>query len=172
VAASVGVVVGALIILATRLYLADPLISVLIALLIARSAWRILRETTDILLEGSPKGLDTAQLVRDIVREPGITDVHDLHVWSIDGNRRALSAHIEVTTVDLRVCESTAEAVKKVLKERYAITHSTLQFECTSCDPNLYCSMEAQGGVHGHGGHPHEGGVDGLHAGSEPRRRS
>ncbi len=156
VGASVGVIVGAVIILATGWYQADPLISVAIAVLIARGAWRILRETTDILLEASPKGLNTSQMVRDMVRAPGVTDVHDLHVWSIDGSRRALSAHVEVETTDLRVCDDLVRELNRMLEDSYSIAHSTFQFECTSCAPDLYCSMEAPVRGDAHAGHHHE----------------
>src|SRR5215471_3579416 len=85
VGASVGVVVGGVIILLTGWYPADPLISLLIAVLIARGAWKVLHETVDILMEATPKDLNVAQLVRDVIRVPGVVDVHDLHIWSIAG---------------------------------------------------------------------------------------
>src|SRR5216684_7449581 len=83
VIASVGVIIAGIIILLTGLTLADPLLSVGIAVLIAVGAWRILRETTDILLEAVPKGLSMPGLVKDMKSVEGIQDVHDLHVWSI-----------------------------------------------------------------------------------------
>src|SRR5579864_5156552 len=83
VAASLGVIAGGLLILTTGWYPADPLISLLIAVLIARGAWSILGETVGILMEATPRGVDVAQLARDVVALPSITDVHDLHVWSI-----------------------------------------------------------------------------------------
>ena len=74
---------------AHRWYPADPLISLFIAALIAKGAWRILRETVDILMEATPKQLNVAQLVRDMIGQPGVSDVHDLHVWSITGGMAA-----------------------------------------------------------------------------------
>ena len=93
VGASVGVIIGGLAILLTGWYPADPLISLGIAGLIAWGAWRILRDTIDILMESTPKGLNVAQLVRDVIKEPEVTDVHDLHLWTIAGGMNAMSAH-------------------------------------------------------------------------------
>jgi cobalt-zinc-cadmium efflux system protein len=94
--ASVAVIIGGVVILVTGWFPADPIISLVIAALIAWGAWSILRETVDILMEATPQGLNVAQMVRDIVREPEVQDVHDLHVWSIAGGMNALSAHVQV----------------------------------------------------------------------------
>src|SRR5215470_11663832 len=94
VGASIGVIIAGVIILLTHWTLADPLLSVGIAVLIAFGAWRILRETTDILLEASPKGISIANLVEDMKHIEGVQDVHDLHVWSITSSMYALSCHV------------------------------------------------------------------------------
>lgn len=94
VAASIGVIVAGITILLTRWYAADAVISLAIAVLIAKGAWDLMRETIDILMESAPKEINIAQLVRDLVRVPGVSDVHDLHVWSIAGGMNALSAHL------------------------------------------------------------------------------
>ena len=83
VGASVAVVVASVIILLTGWTLADPLLSVGIAGLIAFGAWRILRETTDILLEAVPKDINLSELVHDMMRVKGVQDVHDLHVCAL-----------------------------------------------------------------------------------------
>ncbi len=85
VAASVGVIIAGFVIFLTRSYSADAIISILIAVLIAKGAWDLMRETIDILMESTPKDLNITQLVRDVVLVPGVSDVHDLHVWSIAG---------------------------------------------------------------------------------------
>src|SRR5713101_6912655 len=91
VGASAGVIVAGVIILLTGWTFVDPLLSVGIAVLIAIGAWRILRETTAILLEAVPKGLSMPELVKDMKSVEGVEDVHDLHVWSITSNMYALS---------------------------------------------------------------------------------
>ncbi len=156
VGASVGVIVGGLVILATGWYPADPLISLFIALLIARGAWGVLSETVSILMEATPQDLNITQLARDVVALPRITDVHDLHVWSIAGGMNALSAHIQVTDdCHLSACDGLLGQINHVLADRYRITHSTIQFEYGCCDGHepdeLYC-----GGMRGeHAAHDH-----------------
>jgi cobalt-zinc-cadmium efflux system protein len=152
IGASVGVIIGGAIILATGWYPADPLISLFIAVLIARGAWGVLRETVDILMEATPRELNVAQMVRDMVRQPGVLDVHDLHVWSIAGGMRALSAHVQVSDRPLSACGDVLLGLNQLLQERYRIGHSTLQLECRGCDPNhLYCTLDPDGGT----GHAH-----------------
>ena len=146
VAASAGVILGAVLIAVTGRNQIDPAISLAIAVLIAIGAWQILRESAAILMEGSPRGLDVVELVAEITAQPGVTGVHDLHVWSLDSSRRALSAHLGVETTDLRACEGVLAQVNAVLLERFAIAHSTFQLECAECSPqpDLYCSVDAQ----------------------------
>jgi cobalt-zinc-cadmium efflux system protein len=160
-AASLGVLVAGVVILFTGWYLLDPILSLLIALLIAVGAWNILRETVDILMEGTPKDLNVAQLVRDIVREPEIVDVHDLHVWSIAGGMLALSAHVQVRDCRLSECDKVLVKLNRILQEVYGIGHSTIQLECAGCNPNdLYCTLSPEGDKE----HQHAHGGDGLHS--------
>lgn len=144
IAASATVVVAALVIALTGRNAVDPALSLAIAVLIGVGAWRILRETGAILMEGSPRGLDVSALVTEITAQPGVTGVHDLHVWSLDSSRRALSAHLGVETNDLRACDGVLARVNAVLLERFAIAHSTFQLECADCtpQPDLYCSVD------------------------------
>jgi cobalt-zinc-cadmium efflux system protein len=172
VGASAGVIVGGLVILATGWYAADPLISLLIAVLIARGAWGVLTETVDILMEATPRGVDVAQLARDMVAVPPITDVHDLHVWSIAGGMTALSAHVQVgDNCALSDCDALLERVDHLLATRYQITHSTIQIEYACCDryepDDLYCGgMGGEGKSHAHGGCDH---ADHVHGTQEHR---
>ncbi|HEX8918634.1 MAG TPA: cation diffusion facilitator family transporter, partial [Chloroflexota bacterium] len=143
VGASAGVVVGGLVILLTHWYQADPLISLFIAALIAKGAWDIVRETFDILMESTPRNLNVAQLVRDMVREPGIQDVHDLHVWSLAGGMCCLTAHIQVEDGLLSERDRLLGRLDSMLRERYRIGHTTIQLECAGCESNhLYCEMK------------------------------
>ena len=166
VGASVAVIVGGVIILLTGWYPADPLISLCIAALIAWGAWRILRETADVLMEATPRSLNVAQLVRDIVKVPGVSDVHDLHIWSIAGGMHALSAHVQVVDRPLSACDALLDHLNQVLQDRYHIAHTTIQFECAGCSPNdLYCAWPpgAQPASHAHNHHHgHERMGDGL----------
>lgn len=163
VGASIGVIVGGLIILLTGWYPADPLISLFIAALIAWGAWSILRATIDILMEATPRGLNVAQMVRDMVREPGVEDVHDLHVWSIAGGMSALSAHVQIGDRPLSECDSLLGRLGTMLKQRYNIDHATIQVECAGCETrHLYCDLTSNGSGGHHHVHGREQPEDGL----------
>jgi cobalt-zinc-cadmium efflux system protein len=145
------------IILFTGWTLVDPLLSVGIAVLIAIGAWRILRETTDILLESVPKGVSMPRLVKDMKSVEGIEDVHDLHVWSITSNMYALSCHALIADLPPSDSSVILHSLNTMLSEKYHIGHVTIQFECNPhqeayCAVNgLYCHMEmGENGNHTH----------------------
>jgi len=148
VGASAGVIVAGVIILFTGWTFVDPLLSVGIAVLIAIGAWRILRETTDILLESVPKGVSMPGLVKDMKSVKGIQDVHDLHVWCITSNMYALSCHALIADLPPSDSSVILHSLNTMLSEKYHIGHVTIQFECDShqetyCAVNgLYCHME------------------------------
>jgi cobalt-zinc-cadmium efflux system protein len=144
IGASVGVIAGGAVILLTGWYVVDPLISLFIAALIARGAWTILGETVSILMEGTPRGVDVSRLARDVTSIPTVTDVHDLHVWSIAGGMTALSAHVLVRDdCSLSDCDGLLTRVNALLADRYRITHTTIQFEYDCCGrhdgADVYC---------------------------------
>src|SRR2546430_12701802 len=141
VGVSAGVIVAGIIILLTGWLFVDPLLSVGIAVLIAIGAWRILRETTDILLEAVPKGVSIPGLVKDIKSVDGIEDVHDLHVWSITSNMYALSCHALIADVPPSDSSVILHSLNTMLSEKYHIGHVTIQFEC---DPHqeTYCAVD------------------------------
>jgi cobalt-zinc-cadmium efflux system protein len=128
-AASAGVIVGGLIIMFTGWYVIDPILSVLIALLIASGAWRIVRQTVGVLMEGTPKGIDLTNVIQEIKAVSGIQDVHDVHAWSITSGKNALSCHV-VLDGDLSIRDS-----QKILRElehrmvHLGIGHVTVQAE-------------------------------------------
>ncbi len=167
VIASVGVIIAGIIILLTGLTLADPLLSVGIAVLIAVGAWRILRETTDILLEAVPKDISMARLVDDMKEIKGVRDVHDLHVWTIASGMYALSCHTLIDDLPPSGSSPILQSLTSMLSEKYHIGHATIQFECNDhqgacCEVDgLYCRMEAtmeksNGNGHVHSSHTPE----------------
>jgi len=144
--ASIGVIAAGLLILFTKLAVADPLLSVGIAGLIALWALRIIRETIDILLESVPKGIDMEALVQDMRCVKGVQEVHNLHVWCIASDVYALSCHALIP--DLLTSDSTAilRTLEKMLSEKYHIGHTTVQFEYYISPDNcsvhgLYCQI-------------------------------
>ena len=124
---SVGVIVAALVILTTGWEYADPLVSVLIGVLVLASSWTILRDTTQILLEGAPRGMDVSAVGREMASAPGVVEVHDLHVWTITSGFPALSAHVLVAPE--QDCHVKRAELAGMLHDRFGIDHTTLQME-------------------------------------------
>lgn len=124
---SVAVITGGLIILLTGWRLTDPILSVGIGLFILPRAWSLLKESVDILMEGSPKDLDLEELRRRIQSVADIVDVHDLHAWTMTSGLVLLTGHLVVADVGRNVA-ALSEA-KRVLREEFGIEHSTLQVE-------------------------------------------
>ena len=141
--ASVGVIIGALIIMRTGFTVADAIVSAIIGLIITASAWGILAEGVKVLLESTPSHIKLEALAGDLRQIPGVKEVHDLHVWSLTPNLHALSSHI---VIEDRLTSETAQVrgeVEKMLAARYEITHTTIQVECQSCAPGgLLCTLE------------------------------
>ena len=92
--ASIGIVIGAVIIRYTGWQQIDPLLSILIGVLIIWTAWDIIKESLNILLEGLPRGLELQSVVTAMRDVEGVLDVHDLHIWSLGSDTRALSCHV------------------------------------------------------------------------------
>jgi len=133
--ASVGVAVAGLIILLTGgFYWLDPVASLGIGLLIAYEAYRLLRQAIDVLLESTPSDIDLAALGQALRTVPGVDDVHDLHVWSLSSEMRALSAHLLIEGHrSLEDAQRVGEQAKVLVASRFSIAHATLELECEAC---------------------------------------
>ena len=141
--ASVGVIVGAVIIMLTGLVAADPIISIVIGLIIVLAAWSIFRDGLRVLLEASPKQIDVRRLVKDIGQIPGVKGVHDIHVWSITPELHAMSCHILIDDLSASKAARIREQTEELLG-RYNIEHTTLQMEYEQCRANdMFCTMTA-----------------------------
>ena len=130
---SVGVIVTALIIWRTGWTLADPIMSMLIGLLIIASSWRVTRASLHILIEGVPEGFRLADVAQAMGNVPGVTDVHDLHVWSLCSGHTALSAHVVIADQNLGQAQGLMDELKHRLRMGFGVEHTTIQFECASC---------------------------------------
>ncbi len=131
---SVGAMAAGAIILTTGWYLADPIISIGIALLILVGAWRLVRESVDVLLEATPRHIALGEVERQIASIPGVDDVHDLHVWTLTSGVVAMSGHAVV-------CEpGRSQEVLETVQQRMAqlgIRHVTMQIERDqTCSPD------------------------------------
>jgi cobalt-zinc-cadmium efflux system protein len=139
---TLGALVAGVLIMLTDWMILDPLVSVFIGLLIVWNAWLIIRESVEILLEGTPRDINVEMMVKDVQQVPGVRGVHDLHVWSITQSMRALSAHVLVDDEPLSTGAEIQRQINEVLQQRYNIAHATLQLECVGCEPDtLYCEL-------------------------------
>ncbi len=139
---SAAVIVSAGVILATAWFWVDPLVSVIIGVIIAVGAWRIIREGVSILMEAAPAELNVEEVAMALAAVPGVKDVHHLHVWSIAPGVRALSCHVRMEDQPISQGDRVLMRVNELLSSRFSITHSTIQMETLECDPNaLFCSL-------------------------------
>jgi len=113
----------------------DPLTSILIAALVLWAAWGLFRDTTRVLLEATPRGLDPVAVSSAIAAEPGVTAVHHLHLWSLASDTPALSVHVVVDAEPtLHEAQRRGDAVRTMLVDRFGISHATVELECHPCD--------------------------------------
>jgi len=131
--ASVGVVIGGIIMLLTGNYMADSLISFLVGVIILIGAAGVLREGINVLLEGVPKHIDYNELKRDMETIDGVISVHDLHIWTLSSSKLALSAHITVPAQSVHIAQDILQMANDLLRSKYNISHVTLQTECECC---------------------------------------
>ncbi|MDA0704097.1 MAG: cation diffusion facilitator family transporter [Proteobacteria bacterium] len=129
---SIGAIVAALIIGATGWMAADPILSVFVAALILRGGWNLIRRSAHILLEGTPDGLDLAEL-RAALKEavPEVQDVHHVHVWSLTGERPVVTLHARIPAE--AQADRILRAIHAVLDDRFGLRHATIQLETGPC---------------------------------------
>lgn len=137
---SAAVVAGGLVIRFTGWTFIDPALGVLIGLVILRGAFRLVRESTDILLEAAPAGIDAAGVEAALGLLPGVKSVHHLHLWSLTSGIHALSVHVVIDDQMASKSDGTLGKINRLLQEKYGITHSTIQFECAGCR-EIECSL-------------------------------
>ena len=126
-ASSAGVVLAGLVVLATGWRYADPLTAIAIGLLVVASTFGVLRETVGVLLEGAPAGMDAREVGAAIASADGVVGVHDLHLWTITSGFPSLSAHVLVAAgAD---CHAIRRELEVLLRERFDLTHTTLQVD-------------------------------------------
>ena len=163
-----AVIAGGAGILFTHLQWIDPVLSLVIAGMILWSSWGIVRETLNILLEGTPRTLSLSDIRASMQAVDGVADVHDLHVWSLGSSSHALASHVCVAALpdremSLAECAAVLERIQNTLKHNFKIAHSTIQFETKGCETTHGCSappeLEEVGAHahhhHGPGGHSH-----------------
>lgn len=149
-AESAAVIITAILISIFKIHFLDAIISIAIGLLIIKSSWDLLLESTNILTEGSPKGINLTDVAEFIKSFPGVKSVHHLHIWSLSTNFKALSAHIVVDDMQLSHTEDITSKLDNQLSDRFGINHPTFQLEANPCEDNLisqYRDRETHGSV-------------------------
>jgi len=126
-----AVIAGGAAILFSGMVWIDPALSILIAGMILWSSVGIIRETLNILLEGTPRGLRLGEIRVAMASVSGVLDVHDLHVWSLGSQSHALASHITIAEMPMSECSSILADINCALRDRFHITHTTIQFETT-----------------------------------------
>jgi cobalt-zinc-cadmium efflux system protein len=118
---------------------ADPAVSLAIALLVVYSGFRLLADTVHVLLEGTPEGMERAEVEATLLAQPGVDAVHHLHLWSLASDVPALSAHVVMGgEVSLHEAQERGDDLKHLLAVRHGIIHATLELECHACDDDVH----------------------------------
>ena len=136
---SIGVIAGGVIIVITGWHYADPIISVIIGFIILKGAVGLVRESSNILMEATPRHIDITEVVARLKRTEGLRDVHDVHVWTITSGVHALSAHLLIDDQMVSRSRQIVEEVNHMLSHEFDISHATLQLECTECENSPLC---------------------------------
>ncbi len=150
-----AVIVGGAAILFTGMGWIDPVLSILIAAMILWSSIGIIRETLNILLEGTPRNLRLGEVRTAMQSVVGVLDVHDLHVWSLGSQSHALASHVTIAEMPMSECSSILDKVNCALRDKFHIHHTTIQFETTGCETTHGCSAPPELEAVGAHGHPH-----------------
>jgi cobalt-zinc-cadmium efflux system protein len=134
-----AVIVGGWAIWATGQSWIDPALSFGIGALVLWSSFGIIRETLNILLEGTPRGMKVERVAAEVLKVEGVREVHDLHIWSLGSEMHALSCHIRIEDIPPSVSERILREVQQRLRQEFRIEHTTIQFEHVVCDVEHGC---------------------------------
>ncbi len=112
----------------------DSIVSAVIGSIIIYGASKLISESVHILLEGTPEDISMDKVVSEIKKIEGVENVHELHIWSICSNVYALSSHVRINDRKISEGSRILSAIKDILKEKFNISHTTIQFECADCE--------------------------------------
>ena len=152
---SIGIIAGAIAIKFTGWQQIDPVLSILIGALIIWTAWDIIKESLNILLEGLPRGLHLQSVIGAMRGVEGVLDVHDLHIWSLCSSTHALSCHVLIADMPPSESDSILRRLNDVVSERFRIHHTTVQFEHICCAVSENGCVIPVNAEHQHGHHHH-----------------
>ena len=152
-----AVIVGGFAIQLTGRNWIDPALSLVIAGLILWSSIGIVRETLNILLEGTPRGLAVAEIRNSLQSVEGVLDVHDLHVWSLGSQSRALACHVRIEDIPPSESQCILLKLQDKARHEFQIAHTTIQFEHEGCEAREGCVVSVEEMAIGGDGHTHHG---------------
>lgn len=133
---SLGAIVAGLAIVLFGAFWVDAAASLFIGLLVVATAWRLLRDTTHVLLEGAPEHIDAEQVETWLTGAPGVESVHHMHLWHLTSETTALSAHVVLDDEpSLHEAQARGDSLKQGLATHFSIMHATLELECHDCEP-------------------------------------
>jgi len=157
-ASSLGAVLAGLAVLLWSATWADAAVSIVIGVLVLWSAWGLLRDATQVLLEGTPRGLDAAAVEAALAAQDDVELVHHLHLWNLASDTPALSGHVVLRGgMTLHDAQQRADQLKTMLAERFGIDHATLELECHPCEPVVTGPVRLRTGAAGRAARPREG---------------
>jgi cobalt-zinc-cadmium efflux system protein len=128
-----GVIIAGIVIMTSNFYLADPIVSIGLAIFMLPRTWTIIKKAVHILMEGSPANVSHEQVKKDLLQIKGVTGVFELHIWIITSGMNALSAHVVV--IDTSRSQSILQEVNSLLERKYGVTHATIQIERYHSEP-------------------------------------
>lgn len=142
--ASVGVIVGGIIIYFTGWNIVDPVIAVLISIILVSAAWGIIKDGMKVILEATPSHIEMDNMVKTLLELPGVKNVHRVHVWSITPEIHAMSGHVLIDDQAVSKAAVIQKKMEKLLREKFDIEHCTLQLECENCEAaGVLCSLRS-----------------------------
>ena len=148
---SLGVAASGLIILFTGWTILDPLISLVIVAVIVKGAWPLLRESLEVLLESTPPGIKTAHVVQAIEQIPGVSNVHDLHIWAVEPRLVMLTCHVMVQDNNAALSDQLLRTIRTRVAGEFGIKHLTIQMETQCCHPEaVHCDLNQLQTEQGH----------------------
>ncbi len=159
-AGSLGAIAAGVAVVAFDATWVDPAASILIGVLVVLASWGLIRDTTNVLLEGAPRGLDPAEVEAALGQQPGVSATHHLHLWELGSDLPALSVHVVLDgEPSLHEAQAQGEGLKAMLAERFGIEHATLELECHDCEAaieglGMRTKVGGSGAGHDHHDHP------------------
>jgi len=144
---SLGVILAGAIILLTGWKRVDSIISFVIGGIILVGAYRLVMESVHILLESTPKNVDLSEVVDGVKAIEGVRDLHHVHLWTITSGIYALSAHVLIEDQMTSRSSQILEDINRFLRDRFNIDHTTIQFECESCQTDFVCRLDTSGNL-------------------------